>query len=50
MISIFEMHPPQLLQFVDNINDHLEVVNAYFMDPEGKQAVLVVYKFKDYNF
>jgi len=50
MISIFELHPPELLQMVDDINDHLQVVHAYFADPEGKQAVLVVYEFKDYDF
>jgi len=50
IISIFEIHPPELLQTIDEIKDHLQIVNAYFMDAEGKQPVLIVYGFKDYNF
>jgi len=50
MISIFELHPPELLQRIEMIKDHLEVVNGYFMDAEGKKPALVIYEFKDYEF
>ena len=50
MVSVFEQHSQELLNSLDNIQSHLEVVNAYFMDSEGKQPVLIVYKFKDYDF
>jgi len=50
MVSVFELHPPELLQFVDNIQDHLEIVNAYFADSKGTQPMLIIYKFKDYDF
>ena len=50
IISIFEIHPPELLQRIESIKDHLQVVNGYFMDAEGKQPALIVYEFKDYEF
>ena len=50
MISIFELHPPELLQRIEMIKDHLEIVNGYFMDAEGKKPALVIYEFKDYEF
>ena len=50
MVSIFELHPPELLQRIESIKDHLQMVNGYFMDAEGKQPALIVYEFKDYDF
>lgn len=50
MISIFEIHPTELLERVEKIKDHLQIVNGYFMDAEGKQPALIVYSFKDYDF
>lgn len=50
IISIFELHTQELLDSVEKIKDHLQVVNAYFSDAEGKQPVLIVYGFKNYNF
>jgi len=50
MISIFELHPPELLQRIEEIKDHLQIVNGYFMDAEGKQPALIIYEFKDYDF
>jgi len=50
VVSAFELHLPELLQRIDSISDHLQPVYAYFNDPEGKQPVLVVYEFKDYDF
>ena len=50
IISIFELHPPELLQRIELIKDHLQIVQGYFMDAEGKQPALIVYEFKDYNF
>ena len=50
MISIFEQHSPELLKRVEDMSSHLEIVNGYFMDSEGKQAALIVYEFKDYDF
>src|SRR3989344_3270111 len=50
VISVFEMHTQELLESIEKIKDHLQIVNAYFFDAEGKQPVLVVYGFKDYDF
>jgi len=50
MVSVFEQHTPELLQSVDALRDNLQVVQAYFADAEGKQPILVVYEFKNYDF
>ena len=50
VISVFEMHTQELLESIEKIKDHLQIVNAYFFDAEGKQPALVVYGFKDYDF
>ena len=49
VISVFEMHTQELLESIEKIKDHLQIVNAYFFDAEGKQPALVVYGFKDYD-
>jgi len=50
VVSVFEQHSPELLQNVDEISNSLEAVNGYFMDAEGTQAALIVYRFKNYDF
>jgi 4-amino-4-deoxy-L-arabinose transferase-like glycosyltransferase len=50
VISIYELHTQELLDRIEKIKDHLQIVNGYFQDPEGKQPALIVYGFKDYDF
>tara|TARA_Y100000034_G_C6894487_1_gene412117 strand:- start:885 stop:2387 length:1503 start_codon:yes stop_codon:yes gene_type:complete len=50
IVSMFEIHQQEVLQHIEALGPHLNVVNGYFSDSEGKQPVLLVYEFRDYDF
>jgi len=43
-ISVFENHPSQIMEWLQNNQDRAKPVNAIFSDPEQQQAILVVYE------
>jgi hypothetical protein len=52
VISVFEpgFTPPWALTWPQKHMESLEPVQAYFADAEQKQVILVIYKFKNYDF
>jgi 4-amino-4-deoxy-L-arabinose transferase-like glycosyltransferase len=50
ILSIYEVHTPESLNFPESLGESLNPVHGYFADEARTQPVLVVYEFINYDF